>query len=145
MRQKIIRFLTDLSATYRIADENFDRVINDTADYLMRNLPAYDIDFTKVKDAIFDKYRPKAKVFPEPYFIKDCLVYGKMCASESCKDEGCLVTVQIPNKPIYTFEIAGNGRNLDDIKKEIAKNYGNSKITIYPKNSVLIGDTLVTL
>jgi len=144
MRQKIIRFLSDLAATYRISDENYERVINDTTDYLMRNLPNYEIDFSKVKDAVFDKYRPKSKVFPEPYFLKDCLPYGKVWSYRASQEEGCLVVIEIPNKTIYSFEVCGTGKNIEDIKKEIAKNHGNSKVTIYPKGSVLIGNKVIT-
>ena len=143
MRQKIIKFLTELSGTYRIPEDSFDRVINDTANYLMRNLPAYEIDFEKVKDAVFDKYRPKAKVFPEPYFIKECMQYGKIYKYDPSNDEGCLVTIQTP-KALYAFEMCGFGKDIEEVKKEIAKNYGNSQVRTYPKGSVLIGKEVFT-
>ena len=118
MRQKVIKFLTELSATYRIPDDSFDRVINDTANYLMRNLPG-------------------------PYFLKDCLQFGKIYNYQASSDEGCLVTIQTP-KALYAFEMCGFGRDIEEVKKEIAKNYGNSQIKTYPKGSALIGKEVFT-
>ena len=62
---------------------------------------------------------------------------------QASSDEGCLVTIQTP-KALYAFEMCGFGKDIEEVKKEIAKNYGNSQIRTYSRGSVLIGREVFT-
>lgn len=142
MREQLENFLMDLSDIYPIPDtRNFDKIIGQYCDYLIQFCTNKQIDFTKVKNTIFDQY--KFKGFPDMPFIKECLKTGEIQRYIASKDEGCLVVIRAENH-IYAFEVAACGKNIEDIKKDASARFENSKIEIYPKGSVLIGEKVIT-
>ena len=142
MRKQLEDFLIDLTEFYPISDKrDFNKIISQSVDYLLQFCINKEIDFKKVRNIIFDTY--KFKGFPDLPLIRDCLKAGEIQKYTNCKDEGCLVVIRA-EKHIYSFEIAPLGRSLEDIKKNASAMFENAKIEIYPKGSVLIGDTVVT-
>lgn len=144
MRKQLEDFLIDLSEIYPISDSrNFDKIIGQYCDYLLQFCINKEIDFKKVRNAIFDQY--KFKGYPDMPLIKDCLKVGEIKKFTTCKDEGCLVVMRLPEGGVYSFEITADAQHdLEYYKQDAAKRFGNVKVEIYPKGSVLIGTTVFT-
>lgn len=142
MRKQLEDFLIDLSEVYPISESrNFDKIIGQYCDYLLQFCINKEIDFKKVRNKIFDTY--KFKGFPDMPLIRDCLKAGEISKYINCKDEGCLVVIRAENN-IYSIEVAPFGRPIEDIKADAGKRFSNSKVEIYPRGSVLIGDKVIT-
>lgn len=141
MKQKISEFLFELSQTYPIRGGNPDVVLEDTRTYIVGYLYNKDIDFVQAKKLIFDNY--DSKTFPTPKVILSYLNQCEIKKYEHCEDEGGLVVITLPNGAIYSFEITGFGKPIEDIKQQAIAKYGNVQIKTYPKGSVLIGKQVV--
>lgn len=141
----LFEFLRKLEAFYPL-NESQEKVDNRLSSYvdilegeIVKRGKRY--DYSKVLKHIQMNYRYKQ--FPSLPDILDFLNTGEIRESLSCKDEGGLVVIRAENH-IYGFEIAPFGRTLEDIKTDASKRFNNAKVEIYPKGSVLIGDTVFT-
>ena len=142
MRKQLEDFLIDLTDFYPIpSSKSFDKVIALSIDYLLQFCLNKEIDFKKALNSIFDKY--KFKSFPELSVIKESLLESEVKHYGYCKDEGVLVVIEIPGIATYNFEISPMGRDLDTVKKEIISKYGNAKVSIYPKGTVMVGQQIM--
>jgi hypothetical protein len=142
----LFEFLRKLEAFYPL-NESQEKVDNRLSSYvdilegeIVKRGKKY--DYSKVLKHIQMNYR--YKTFPSLPDLLDFLNIGEVRESINCKDEGCLVVIRLPESKVYAFEVAPFCRDLEDLKKDAASRFGNSKIEIYPKGSVLIGDTVIT-
>lgn len=141
MRKQLEDFLIDLAEIYPLErTKNFDKVIGHYTDYLLQFCIGKEIDFKKVKFAIFD--RNKTNKFPDLYTIRECLFLGEVTQYQQCKNEGDLLVVTLPNGYQYEFTVSAIGKSIKEIQSSIKRRYNNCTFQFYPKGTVIIGDKI---
>jgi hypothetical protein len=91
---------------------------------------------------MFDTYEKK-KGFPEPRVLYNYLAQCEIKHYDISKDEGSLVLITLPTGIQYNFTVSGIGRSLGTIKQEIVDKYGDCKIEMFPKGTVIIGNQII--
>ena len=143
MKEKIGDFLMDISQTYPIRQGiSAERVLEDARTYLIGKLYNKEIDFQKAKTLMFDTYEKK-KGFPEPRVLYNYLAQCEIKHYDISKDEGSLVLITLPTGIQYNFTVSGIGGSLGTIKQEIVDKYGDCKIEMFPKGTVIIGNQII--
>lgn len=99
-------------------------------------------DWKKVLQAIQKTYTYSK--FPPLADIIKCLPEGKIYKTYTpCKDEGSLIVLTLPDERKYYFTASAIGRALDKVKEEITLKYGDCHVEMYPKGTVVIGNSIV--
>lgn len=141
MRKDLENFLIDLSEIFPIEkNKNIEKVINEYTDYLLQFCLNKQIDFKKVKFAIYDKN--KFNKFPDLTTLKECLQVGEITQYQQCKHEGALLVVTLPNGYKYEFTVSAIGKSIKEMKKSLKRRYGDCTIQFHPKGTVIIGDKI---
>lgn len=137
MRSQLEDFLVELSEMYPIEKgRNFDKVISETVDYLLPVCYNKQIDFGRVKRAVFDEY--KYKTFPEPKFLKDVIPRGFVSAIFSNEFAGGLVLLRLPNGYVYQFIIDGDFSIERFSKKAIEKHGIGTRVKVFHKGTEFV-------
>lgn len=142
----LFEFLRNLESFYPLnePEEKVNKRLSSYVDILEGEIvkSGKTYNFEKVLRTIQMNYRYKQ--FPNLPDILDFMKLGEIKNTfDTCKDEGCLAVVTLPNGVIYPFEISPVGNQINDIKKKLTAVYGNYQLKTYPKGSVMIGTQVV--
>ena len=135
-----LAFFFPLSGTDEHKNKVFDSYVENLEGICITNKCEY--DWKKVLQAIQKTYTYSK--FPPLADIIKCLPEGKMFKPyQECKDEGSLVLITLPTGIQYNFIVSGIGRSLSTIKQEIVDKYGDCKVKIFPKGTMIIGKQII--
>ena len=139
MRKQLENFLIDLTEIYPLnTSKNFEKVIEEYTDYLLQFCENKEINFKRVKFAVFEKN--KFKKYPDFSMLKECLAIGEMTQYQKCKNEGELLVITLPDGRKYQFIVSAVGKNIQDIKSSVKRRFGDCKYDFYPKGTVINGE-----
>lgn len=144
MRKQLEDFLIDISEIYPISAKlNYEKVIEQYADYLLEFCINKQIDYKKAKHHIFDNYHYRN--FPDMQTFKESLFVAEVTQYQQCKNEGALLVVTLPNGYQYRFTVSAIGNNQETIKKDVEKRFGNCNWQLYSKGTVIIDEKVFTV
>ena len=140
--EEIINFLTKLNSIFPMENKRVDTVFETYTDILLEKCLEKEYDLKKLLSKIVQTYR--YTTFPSAKFILECLPYAEIVrCTESIANEGALVVLKLPNSLIYTFTVTDFGKSVKELKADYMKRFGDCEIKMYPKGSVLIGNTVI--
>lgn len=144
---QIWEFLRELAIFFPLSgsEERQNKIFDSYAENLVDITTCdkkYDYDWKKVLQIIQRTYTYQR--FPSLADIINCLPEARIYKPyQESEYDGRLVVITLPNGYKYSFTTHGTGKPIHQIQESLKDKYGTIKTEIFPKGSVLIGNTVI--
>lgn len=141
-RQEIADFLHKLNSIFPIEGKRVDAVFDTYTDILLEKCLKKEYDAKKLLSRIAQEH--KYSYFPTVKLILEQLPYAEIVHyGDIPPNEGALIVLTLTNGVIYAFTVTNSGKTMQELKADARRRFGECEIKMYPKGSVLIGNTVI--
>ena len=141
-KQEIVDFLKKLNSIFPIEGKRVEAVFDTYTDILLERCLKKEYDAKKLLSRIAQEH--KYSYFPTVKLILEQLPYAEIVHYwDAPPNEGALIVLTLTNGVIYAFTVTDFGKTVQELKADYRKKYGECEIKMYPKGSVLIGNTVI--
>lgn len=140
--EEIINFLTKLNSIFPMENKRVDTVFETYTDVLLEKCHAKEYDLKKLLSLIVQD--AKYMTFPSLKTILGFLPTAEIVHySKPVANADSLIVLTLPSGFMYSFLVGAEGKTFKELKSDCMRRFGECEIKMYPKGSVLIGNTVI--